>query len=71
MKKTEFKIGEEVSFGLIKLKVEKEKDTCEGCFLFKVCSYGLFDSFLISYVGYCREFERDDNTSVVFRKVED
>lgn len=71
MAKKEFKVGEEVNFGLIKLKIEKEKDTCEGCFLFKVCSYGLFDSFLISSVGYCREFEREDKTSVVFRKVGD
>lgn len=71
MAKNECKIGEEIQFGLIRLKVEKEEETCKGCFLSKVCSYGLFDSFIIISVGYCRSFERDDNTDVVFKKVED
>lgn len=71
MAKSEYKLGETFQYGRIKLKVEKQTETCKGCFLSKVCSYGLFDSFIIISAGYCRSFERDDNTDIVFKKVED
>jgi hypothetical protein len=67
MEKKEFKIGEEFQCGLIKLKVEKEKNGCVGCVF--VCVGGACKIAGI-IAGNCTSEEREDKTDVIFVEVE-
>lgn len=69
MNKKEFKVGEIFQCGLITLKCEKNDDTglCDKCyFLNKDDCMDFFD-----LIGSCHSSKREDNTDVVFVKVED
>lgn len=69
MAKTEFKVGEEFDFGLMKLKVEKRTpwDGCCKCVFHntKLCKY------IDKYIGSCFDFKRSDKTDIVFVKMEE
>ena len=68
-KKTEFKIGEEFQFGLIKLKCMKEQgndDPCQGCYF-----NDNFEPLCHSdIVGDCCKLDRKDKTGVIFVRVD-
>lgn len=62
MAKTEYQVGEIFQCGLVKLKCvksENEFNPCEGC----VGIIGMF--------GGCSIFNREDETNVIFVKVEE
>ena len=69
MAKKEFKIGETFQCGLVKLRVETpESGLCKGCF-FGSRSYDC--GSIINLTGSCYFDEREDNTNVIFVKVEE
>lgn len=68
MAKKEYKIGEVFQFGLVKLRCESETDRCEGCFLNDITSYQKDCKKLI---GECEFIHREDDTDVIFVKVEE
>lgn len=67
-KKTEFKIGEEFQFGLIKLKCIKEPgndNPCQGCYF-----NNNFGSLChLDVAGNCCKLDRTDKTGVIFVEV--
>lgn len=67
MEKKEFKVGGTFQYGLVKLKVEKQTDYCEGCAFrdFAFCGE------IYEFSGSCNGLEREDKTDVVFVKVEE
>lgn len=67
MKKKEFKVDEVFQCGLVKLKVEKQTDHCEGCAFrdFAFCGE------ICEFSGSCNGIEREDKTDVIFKKVEE
>lgn len=67
MKKKEFKVDEVFQCGLVKLKVEKQTDYCEGC-AFR--DFG-FCGDIHEFSGSCNGIEREDKTDVIFKKVEE
>lgn len=67
MEKKEFKIGEVFQFGLVKLRVERTNcGSCEECFFRNLNCFELSD-----IVGPCFCHDREDNTEVIFKKVEE
>lgn len=66
MGKKEFKIGEVFQCGLVKLKVEPARNFCSHCFLNNVCDD---IDHCRELVGECLEEFREDNTSVIFIKI--
>lgn len=73
MPKGEFKVGETFQCGLVKLKCvksENPRDPCRGCFINQLT--GNYDCFCFeNIVGECTCYDREDETSVIFVKVED
>lgn len=68
MAKKEFKVGEVFQCGLIKLRVVKEdENSCLKCFFNKTFLCGNMDQL----IGSCSDVEREDETDVIFVKVED
>ena len=59
--KTEFKIGEELQFGLIKLKCVESDNECDGCFLDV-----FIDLNICHLIGKCSRSSRSDGNSVKF-----
>lgn len=72
MAKKEFKVGEVFQFGFAKLKVEKSDakpcDQCESCFMY---DYVYNCELFIDIIGSCEAKHREDNTDIIFVKVED
>lgn len=68
MKKKEFKVGEVFQCGLVKLKVEKERNGCVGCVFVGVGEACKIAGLL---AGNCIAGEREDATDVFFVKVEE
>lgn len=68
MAKKEFKVGEEVQFGIHKLKVELSKGYCTRCFLNDICERIEQCNEL---VGECCAEYRKDEADVIFVKVEE
>lgn len=71
MEKIEFKIGEILQCGSIKLKVEKVKGDnhlCNGCFFYNSMYECENDKY---FIGSCSSKEREDKNNVIFVKVED
>lgn len=68
MEKTEYKVGEVFQCGIVKLKCVKSDVTCNGCFFYKIMSSG-DDCKLL--VGECNDIYREDETDVIFVKLED
>lgn len=68
MEKKEFKVGETFQCGLVKLKVEEERNGCVGCVF-----TGVGDACKIAglLVGNCIAGEREDATDVIFVEVEE
>lgn len=70
--KREYCVGEEIPFGLIKLKAEKLDNEhplgCDGCFVGKssICDCSEFKEVL----GPCSSSERSDGFDVVFVKID-
>lgn len=67
MAKKEFKIGEVFQCGLVKLKCAENIEGCRECF-FDVDEPCFAH---VSLVGHCDSLSREDNTDVIFVKVED
>lgn len=69
MKKKEFKIGETFQYENVKLKVEKAKDLCSGCYFIE---NGLDCTGEIEKtIGDCTLIGRKDGQEVIFVKVEE
>ena len=69
MSKKEFKVGEVLQCGLIKLRCEESRITgscCEGCFFHFHC----FKENTLDIAGNCAKIHREDKTDVIFVKVE-
>lgn len=69
MPKTEFKIGETFQCGLVKLKCEIKRDSCCGGCFFNSPMYECENNEY--FIGSCLSKRRNDNTDVIFVKVED
>lgn len=69
MAKKEFEIGEVFQCGLVKLKVVKQEKigTCTGCALNRL----EYCTAVQEFVGSCYHADREDNTDIVFVKVEE
>lgn len=68
MTKKEFEVGEVFQCGLVRLKVEKEKNGCTGCIFIGVGGACKIAGIL---AGNCTSEEREDNTDVIFVSVEE
>lgn len=72
MEKKEFKVGKVFQLGFHKLKVEKTKakpcDQCEECFMY---DYIYNCGYMVEIFGSCEGKNREDNTDVIFVKVEE
>lgn len=69
MEKKKFKVGEVFQCGLVKLKVEKLDFSCDGrYFLGSYLDCSVINSII---TGSCIKPEREDNTDVIFVKVEE
>lgn len=67
--KKEFKVGEVFQCGLVKLRCEKvETYSCEGCLLNDIFET---QGYCKKLVGECDSMNREDETDVIFVKVED
>lgn len=68
MAKKEFKVGEVFQFGLVKLRVvEEDENSCLRCFFNGTYLCGNTSKL----IGSCYDDEREDETNVVFVKVEE
>lgn len=68
-RKTEYAVGEEFDFGLVRLKVAKGIG-CQACVFKRICEQNRKDAIL-SYVGPCCNTFRSDDCSVVFCKAKE
>lgn len=71
MEKKEFKVGEVFQFGLVKLKVEVCDENifypCGKCFFAGSCCIDRIEKA----IGSCEWGKREDQTDVIFAKVEE
>lgn len=69
--KTEFKVGEILQFGLLKLQCVEvsESLSCDGCLL--KGSIGFCLDFFTKALGTCDQGRRTDGKSVIFVKIEE
>lgn len=67
MPNKEFKVGETFQCGLVKIRVVKGDDSCRNCFFNESYLCGNLNKL----TGSCFSSEREDNTDVIFVKVED
>lgn len=75
-KKTEFKIGEEVQFGLVRARVTATdkvgQERCVGCVLRSVCKAVIESkviAFMDPFIGRCG-LGRSDGEFIVFKEIE-
>lgn len=76
MSKSEYKIGDTVCFGLIKMKVVDSGETlCRGCALEDLCFEWVDDAFLehtgkcASFTGECFGQYRTDGKNIIFKRI--
>ena len=68
-KKKEFAIGEEFQCGLVRLRVKKSADYCDGCYFLGL---GINCEIINNKItGSCVEQQRNDKSNVIFVKVEE
>ena len=70
-KKSYFEIGEEFSYGLVRLRCEEDKGSlCKGCY-FKNGGKSSCHNATYEEIGNCSGGARPDKKSVIFKKVEE